>query len=43
MEREVWVSAAQAGNEMIFESADGSLSGIATVDMWRCQLEINGL
>ena len=32
MEWEVGVNAAESGNEMVFEGADGSLSGIATVD-----------
>jgi hypothetical protein len=31
VEREVFINAAQAGDEMVLECADGSLGGIATM------------
>ena len=33
MQREVLVSAAETSNEVVFEGADGTFSGIAAVDV----------
>lgn len=43
MQRKVFVGAAEAGNEMVFEGADGASSGVSLVEVWRHQLEINVL
>ena len=42
-EREFWVGGGEAGDEMILVGADGSLRGIASMAMWRCELEIDVL
>jgi hypothetical protein len=34
MEREIFVSAAETGNEVIFEGADGAFCSIASMDSW---------
>jgi hypothetical protein len=39
----VLVSAAEAGNEMVFESGKGALGGIASVEMGQGELEVNVL
>jgi len=41
MDGEIFIHAAQPGNEMIFEGADFPLSGIALVEVWQDQLEID--
>jgi hypothetical protein len=41
VEREVFVNAAKASNEMILEGADGSFGGIAAVDSGWGKLKIN--
>jgi len=41
MKREVFVCAAEAGNEVVFERANGTFGGIASVYMRRDQLIIN--
>jgi hypothetical protein len=41
IQRRGWVSGTEARNEMILERADGSFSGVASMNMWRCQLKIN--
>ena len=35
------VSAAEACNEVVFEGANGTLSSIASVDVWGDQLEVD--
>ena len=40
-EREIWISGADAGNQMVFESSDGSFGGVAAMRMWWHQLVIN--
>jgi hypothetical protein len=41
VEWEVFVDAAQASNEMILEGADGAFGGIAAMDSWWGELEVN--
>ncbi len=41
IEREVAVSAAKAGDEVVFKRADGALGCVATVDVWRGKLKVN--
>jgi hypothetical protein len=41
VEREVFVNAAKASNEVILEGADGAFGGIASVDSGRGELKIN--
>jgi len=41
MKREVFVRAAEAGDEVVFERANGAFGGIASVDVGRDQLIIN--
>ena len=41
MEREVFVDAAQASNEVILEGADGAFGGIAAMNAWWGELKIN--
>jgi hypothetical protein len=43
VERKGGVGAAEASNEMVFEGADGAFSGITTMNMGRCELEIDGV
>eukprot|EP00980_Cylindrotheca_fusiformis_P017525 scaffold5497_cov135-Cylindrotheca_fusiformis.AAC.4 len=38
---EVWIGGAEAGDEVVLEGADGSFSGVAAVDSWWGQLEVN--
>jgi hypothetical protein len=37
----MFVHAAEAGNEVVFECADGAFGGVATVDAGRRKLEID--
>jgi hypothetical protein len=39
VEGEIGVGAAEAGNEVVFEGADGTLSGIGAMDTRRGELE----
>ena len=39
VEREVFVGAAEPGNKMVFECANGSFGGVSSVDMWWHELE----
>ena len=41
MERERGVGAAEASDKMIFERSDGAFCGIATMDTWGNELEID--
>ena len=41
MEREVFVDAAKASNEVILEGADGAFGGIAAVDSWWGELKVD--
>ncbi len=41
VEREVAVSAAKAGDEVVFKRADGALGCVAMVDVWRGKMEVN--
>ena len=41
MEGKVWVGAAESGNEVVFEYADGAFGGIASVDLRWCELVID--
>jgi len=41
VKREIFVSATKAGNEVVFECADGTFSGIVAMHMGRDQLEIH--
>ena len=41
MEGEVFVGAAQAGDEMVLEGSNGTLSGIALVYVGQDQLEVD--
>ena len=41
VEREVFVDAAKASNEVILEGADGAFGGIAAVDAWWGELKVN--
>jgi len=41
MKREVFVRAAEAGDEVVFERATGAFGGIASVDVGRDQLIIH--
>ncbi len=41
MDGEIFIHAAQPGNEMIFEGADCLLGGIASVEVWQDQLEVD--
>ena len=41
--RVVAICAAQAGNEMVLERADGALSSITAMKVRWCQLEVNTL
>jgi len=41
MHREVLVRAAEAGDEVVLEGADGTFGGIAAMDMGRDQLKVN--
>jgi hypothetical protein len=41
VEREVFVNAAKASNEVILEGADGTFGGIASVDPGRGELKVN--
>ena len=43
VEGEGFVGAAETGDEMVFEGSDGSLSGVAAVDVWRGELEVDVL
>ena len=43
VERKILVCAAEAGNEMVFERSDGSFGGVAAVDVWRSELEVDVL
>ena len=43
MEREIGVGAAEAGDEVIFESSNGALSGVATMEAWWDELKIDAL
>jgi len=38
---ELLISAAKAGNEVVFECADGTFCSIAMMDLWQDQLEIH--
>lgn len=40
-ERKVFVGAAESYNEVVLESADGTFSCIATVEVWWCHLEVS--
>ena len=42
-EREFWVGGGEAGDEMILVGADSTFRGIASMAMWRCELEIDVL
>ena len=41
MKWEVFVNAAETGDEMVFEGANGSFSSVATMDVGRCKLEVH--
>ena len=43
MKGEVFVGAAETSDEMVFERADGAFGGIATVEVWRGKLIVDGL
>ena len=43
MEGKIRVGAAEAGDEVIFKGADGSFSGISTVNAWWNKLWLNGI
>jgi hypothetical protein len=43
LEGEVWVNAAKAGNEIVFEGPNGSFCSVATVDVWRDYLVVHCL
>ena len=40
-EGEVGVGAAEAGDKVVFEGADGAFGGVVAVDVWRSQLEVD--
>ena len=42
-EWELWVGGGEAGDEMILVGADSTFRGIASMAMWRCELEIDVL
>lgn len=41
MEREVWVSGTESGDEVIFEGVDSSFRSVAAVDMRWDKLQVN--
>ena len=41
MQREVWVAAAQAGNDMILLSLDCSLCGVCAMKVWGHELKLD--
>jgi hypothetical protein len=43
LEWKIGVGAAEAGDEMVLESANGALGGVAAMDAWGHELESNGL
>ena len=43
MEWEFWVGGGKAGDEILLVGADGTFRGIASMTMWRCELEIDVL
>ena len=42
MERKIFVDAAEAGDEMVFERADCAFGGVSTVEAGGDELKING-
>ena len=43
LEWKIGVGAAEAGDEMVLESANGALGGVAAMDAWGHELESDGL
>ena len=41
MQREVWIAAAQAGNEVILVSLDCSFCGVGAMKVWGHELKID--
>ena len=43
MDGECWIGGAEAGDEVIFECANGTFCGVASMGVWGDKLEVNVL